>query len=328
MFSETASVTSLRDWLMCVRFDRFVLGCDLGMIRAMKFIRLILFACVVVCAVLCAHVSSAQTGAPALPDPTGFVNDYAEVIDPATQARLETILKNLQQRADIQLAVVTVPTTGEVAAFDYTLQLARKWGIGPAGGEQKGLILLVAVNDRKFQIQPSRHLQGDLPDGLVGAIGREMRDPFRRGDFSGGIAGAVETLVATLAEKRGFSIDGIDRSRALRGSQPARRASGGGGFGLGTCCFMLVILFILLAVFGKSGGGGGGSNFRGGGFGGGGSGLMNALLVGSVLNSMGRGGSSGWGSGGGFGSGSGSGGGFGGFGGGGDFNGGGAGGEW
>ena len=299
------------------------------MIRLMKFIRQILFVCVVVCAAGVANLSSAQTGAPALPDPTGFVNDYAEVIDPATQARLETILKNLQTRADIQFAVVTVPTTGEVAAFDYTLQLARKWGIGPAGGEQKGLILLVAVNDRKFQIQPSRHLQGDLPDGLVGAIGREMREPFRRNDYSGGVAGAVETLVATLAEKRGFSIDGIDRSRALRRAQPEQPRANGGGFSLGTCCLMLVILFVILAFFGKRGGGGGGSNFRGGGFGGGGGGLMNALLIGSVLNSMGgRGGSSGWGSGGGFGGGGSGGGGFGGFGGGGDFNGGGAGGEW
>lgn len=228
---------------------------------------------------------------------------------------------NLKRTADIEFAVVTVPTTGELTAFDYTLRLAREWGIGPSGGEQKGLILLVAVNDRKYQIQPSRHLQGDLPDGLVGEIGREMREPFRRNDYSTGITNAVGTIIATLAQKRGFSIEGIDQRRALRGSTPRETSSGRSS--CSPCIIIFVVLFIILILLSNRGRrGGGGRGFGGGG----GSGLLNALLIGSVLNNMGSGsGSSGWGGGGGGGS---SDPGFGGFGGGGDFNGGGAGGEW
>lgn len=230
---------------------------------------------------------------------------------------------NLKRTADIEFAVVTVPTTGELTAFDYTLRLAREWGIGPSGGEQKGLILLVAVNDRKYQIQPSRHLQGDLPDGLVGEIGREMREPFRRNDYSTGITNAVGTIIATLAQKRGFSIEGIDQRRALRGSTPRETSSGRSS--CSPCIIIFVVLFIILILLSNRGRrGGGGRGFGGGG----GSGLLNALLIGSVLNNMGSGsGSSGWGGGGGGGGGS-SDPGFGGFGGGGDFNGGGAGGEW
>jgi len=270
-------------------------------------------------------IAFGQASPSALPAKTGnAVNDFANVIDPATSNRLETMMINLKRNADIEFAVVTVPTTGELTAFDYTLRLAREWGIGPSGGEQKGLILLVAVNDRKYQIQPSRHLQGDLPDGLVGEIGREMREPFRRNDYSTGITNAVETIIATLAEKRGFSIEGIDQRRALRDSTP--RDSGGGGSSCSPCVIIFVVLFIILILLSNRGkrGGGGGGGFGGGG----GNGLLNALLIGSVLNNMGRGGgSSGWGGGGGGGGGS-SDPGFGGFGGGGDFNGGGAGGEW
>lgn len=266
--------------------------------------------------------SHAQTASSPLPAPTGFVNDYAGVIDAPTEERLETLLTNLKQRAEIEFAIVVVPTTGDVPIFDYTLAVARGWGIGPGGGEQKGLILLVAVNDRKYQLQVSRHLEGDLPDGVVGEIGRRMRDPFRQNRYGDGLELAAGTIVATLAEKRGFSLEGIDRSQAYRGNDNTTPRRAQSGLSFTACCFIIVIILVLMAIFGRGGkrrGGGGGFG------GGGGSGLMNALLIGSVLNSMSRGGgSSGWGGGGS----SGGGGGFGGFGGGGDFGGGGAGGDW
>ena len=83
--------------------------------------------------------------------PTGHVNDLAEVIEPATQERLEALLTELKAAGGIEFAVVTVPTTGEVPIFDYTLSVARGWGIGAKEAQSKGAILLVAVNDRKWK---------------------------------------------------------------------------------------------------------------------------------------------------------------------------------
>src|SRR2546423_11788645 len=99
----------------------------------------------------CGPLAHAQTTQSPLPQPTGFVNDYANVLDAATKTRLETILKNLRDEHDIEFAVVTVPTTGDQDIFDYTLAVARGWGIGSKESDQAGLILLVAVNDRKYQ---------------------------------------------------------------------------------------------------------------------------------------------------------------------------------
>ena len=76
--------------------------------------------------------------------------DNANVIEPETKRRLESIYLNLKQRADIEFAVVTVPTTGERDIFEYSLDVARGWGIGSKGGDKAGLLLLVAVNDRKY----------------------------------------------------------------------------------------------------------------------------------------------------------------------------------
>ncbi len=239
--------------------------------------------------------TNAQSAKSPLPAPTGYVNDYANVIDSQTKSRLETVLTNLKRVADIEIAVVTVPSTNGEEIFDYSLAVARGWGIGAKGGDKAGLLLLVAINDRKYFTQVSDHLEGDLPDGLVGQIQRERLVPqFKRGNYSQGIFDTVQAYVATLAEKRGFSIEGIDQRYASRENSQERetRPRTGGATSSG------------------------------------GSGCLQALFLGSLFSNIGRGGwggsSSGW-SGGGFGGG---GGGFGGFGGGGSFGGGGAGGSW
>jgi uncharacterized protein len=269
-----------------------------------------------------------------LPDPNGYVNDYANVIDSATKARMEAMLQALAHQSDpIEFAVVTVPTTGDTDIFDYSLAVARGWGIGSPEGEKNGLLLLVAVNDHKWRVQVSRHLEGDLPDGLTGEIGRRMTAPFREGDYSRGLMDAVQTFIATMSEKRGFKIEGTDTRYTYRppaGTQrgvPSLRTGTGLGISPGCCCLVVIVVIILFSLFGRGRGGRGGR----GGWGGGGGGWLSALLLANVLSSAGRRSSSGWGGfggGGGSGWGGGGGGGFGGFGGGGDFGGGGSGGSW
>ena len=262
---------------------------------------------------LAPHTRAQATESP-LPPPTGFVNDYANVIDPTTKARLETILTNLRDQHQIEFAVVTVPTTGDQPIFDYTLAVARGWGIGAKDGDHAGGILLVAINDRKYFTQVSRHLEGDLPDGLLGQIQRERLVPqFKQGNYSKGIEDTIDAYVATLAQQRGFSVAGIDQSRAYRPRQRAQSSNDGGG--VSPICIGLIILFVIIMIFSRRGGRG--------------SGCMNLLLLNTLLNAASSSGrsSSGWG-GGGFGGSSGGSGGFGGFGGGGDFGGGGSGGSW
>jgi uncharacterized protein len=278
----------------------------------------------VICAVLLVTFQSAaqaQHGESPLPLPTPFtpIVDYAHVVDADTRQKLESIYVNLKQRADIEFAVVTVDTTGDQDIFDYSLAVARGWGIGSKEGEKNGFLLLVAIKDRKYFTQVSDHLEGDLNDGLVGEIQRARLVPqFRKGNYAQGIYDTVQAYVATLAEKRGFTIDGIDQNYAYR-ETPAQPATNSGPGGLSSsCCTLIIILFVVVMVL---------SSLRKGGKGGGG--CLNMFFLGSLLNSGSRGGwggsSSGWG-GGGFGGG---GGGFGGgFGGGGSFGGGGAGGGW
>lgn len=261
-------------------------------------------------------LANAQTAQSPLPKPTGYVNDFAGVIDIETKDRLEITLGNLDKQQSIQFAVVTIETTGGQDIFDYSLAVARGWGIGSKDTSKPSLLLLVAIKDRKYFTQVSRHLEGDLPDGLVGQIQREQLVPaFRAGQYGKGLSDTVNAYITTVATKNGFSTDTI-----LAPGQTAVPVRSGGKTSSWISrlivFFTLAIILIVLLAIRASGGRGG----RGGG------GWLNLLLLSLIMN-RGRGsGSSGWG-GGGFGGGSG-GGGFGGFGGGGDFGGGGAGGSW
>ena len=246
-----------------------------------------------------------------LPVPFNPIVDNANVIDAETRQRLESIYLNLKERANIEYAVVTVPTTGDQDIFDFSLGIARGWGIGAKDGDKAAFLMVVAVQDRKYFTQVSRHLEGDLPDGLLGQIQRARLVPaFRQGNYSKGIYDTIQTYLATLASNRGFTIEGIDQRYAYREAprepaKPARNALSG------ACFAIAVIVFIVILASASSRRG------RRGGRGGGG-GCLQALLWGSLFSNLTSGGSR-WGSGSGWGGGGFGGGGFGGGGGGGGF---------
>jgi len=258
-----------------------------------------------------------------LPVPFTPIVDNAHVIDSATKQRLEQIYRDLKERGNIEYAVLTVDTTGDRDIYDYSLAVARGWGIGAKDSEKAGFLLVVAIQDRKYFTQVSRHIEGDLPDGLVGQVQRQRMVPqFRQQNYSKGIRDTIEAYVATLGEKRGFSVEGIGENQAIDVEEQPRQRTPQASFQT-VCCVIIVIIFVLVLLSSAS--------RRRGGFGGGGSGCLQALLWGSLFSNLGGGRRSGWGGGGfgGGGFGGGGGGGFGGgFGGGGDFGGGGAGGSW
>ena len=257
-----------------------------------------------------------------LPAPTGYVNDYAGVLDAATKQQIEDKIKQFKGTSNptTELAVAIVKTTGDRDIFDYSLAVARGWKIGSDQANNPGALLFVAVDDRKYFTQVSRDLEGDLPDAAAGSLQRQFLVPqFRQGNYGKGVSDTIDAYIRTIQSARGGAVS------ATPTATPAgiRRVSSGGGSSI--CCFLIIGLIILMIILRNSGGGGGRrSGWGGGGFGG----AAGALpwVIGSILSSGGgRSSGSSWGGGGG---GSWGGGGFGGFGGGGDFGGGGAGGSW
>ncbi|HEV8593254.1 MAG TPA: TPM domain-containing protein [Pyrinomonadaceae bacterium] len=252
-----------------------------------------------------------------LPAPTGFVNDYAGVIDAATKSQLEARLKAFKESSSpsTEMAVAVVRTTGDRDIFDYSLAVARGWKIGSKDVDNPGALLVVAVDDRKYFTQISKDLEDELPDGVAGSLQRQYLVPeFRKGNYGKGIADTIDAYIRTIEARR---------SGAPTPTPGAGTESGSSGLGqtaFSTFCCLVIIGIIILVIIANRFGGKSGGGRRGGG----GSGLPWIIPVGtggSWGSSDSSSSSSSWGSGGGGSD-------WGGFGGGGDFGGGGAGGDW
>lgn len=144
--------------------------------------------------------AQAQTQSP-LPPPNGFVNDYAKVIDEQTKGKLEATLKGLKERTKIEFAVVTVDTTGDQSSFDYAMAVARGWGVGSKDKNGGGIILLVAIKDRRWECRWTRSLEAELQNNLVDELESQITTPFRQGKYSEGISNAVQTVISKLSER-------------------------------------------------------------------------------------------------------------------------------
>jgi uncharacterized protein len=248
-----------------------------------------------------------------LPPPTGFVDDFAGVVDPQSRERMETMARNFRDRAGVDVAVVTLTSLEGRSIEEVGLQIGREWKVG-AGQDANGIVVLLAVNDRRSRIEVSRHLEGDVTDIASDSILRKARPSFAAGQYGPGLQIVLESVLATIAEARGISVEGIDQQQAYRPEAPRRTPQSSWASRI----MFLVVLLIVIAAFARGGGGGYGGRRR--------RGLSPWILPGVFW------GGGGWGGrGGGWGGGSwggGGGGGWGGFGGGGDFGGGGSSDSW
>ena len=161
---------------------------------------------------------SAQTTPPSpvpLPSPFTPIVDNANVIDAATRQRLESIYLNLKERGNIEYAVLTVDTTGDLDIFDFSLRVARGWGIGPKEGDQAGFLLVVAIQDRKYFTQVSRHIEGDGMTTLFERAAIARRCTHAR------TAGCAPVWCIEASDGRRYR--DVRRARARRGRQSGLR---------------------------------------------------------------------------------------------------------
>jgi uncharacterized membrane protein YgcG len=141
---------------------------------------------------------AATAASPNTVDATVFVTDQAKVLDESTKKQLETTLAALKERKKIDFAVVTVSSTGDKSAFNYSLDLARKRKSSSFENNVSGLLLLVAVDDRNWHIQITNNLQKDLTNDILTNLSTPMTDAFRQKQYGEGILEYVNAIIAKL----------------------------------------------------------------------------------------------------------------------------------
>jgi len=219
-----------------------------------------------------------------IPSPQGYVNDFAGLIDSRLERAMTTLITEVQQKTDGEIAVVTLRDLEGRASIDVARDIGRQWGIGAerrAGSQASnaGVVLLLVPGQRPgdgtadLAISTGRGAEGFITDAetlrIRNAIGEAAT---RSGSYAEGLAVGVQLLAREYAEEFGVTLTG-QAARPL----PQRRPSGrtGGNY----AWLLLLVVFFLFGGRGSGrwlllglllSGGRGGHYHGGGGLGGGG----------------------------------------------------------
>lgn len=237
-------------------------------------------------AIFIALIASAVFAAEKYPSHRGSaVNDFAGVIDQDNVAKMESLAQEILQKTGAAIVVVTVPELGPTEEINlYVNGLYQAWGIGKKG-EDKGVLIFLAVKERKIRIETGYGVEGVLPDGLVG----EIRDKYvvpnlKAGETGKALYNAMLACGAYIAKDAGVQLTGV------AGPYRAKARPVNKGVNIFGIIFFLIaaavllgtktgrsmlpwILLLLVSGGGRGGGGGGGGGGFGGGFGGFGGGM-------------------------------------------------------
>src|SRR5579862_476460 len=212
--------------------------------------------------------------------PTGYVNDFAHVLDQSAIAQMTDICRQIDEKAHAQIALVTINTLDGSDIENYSIDLAQKWGMG-GKGHDRGVLILYAIQDHRARIEVGYGLEPILPDGKTGSFQREAIPLMRSGNYSQALLLVTSRVAEVIATDAGIQLTNAQP----RAPAPTEDERPQGHISLGGLVILIIIVLIILAtplrsllfwilfsnMFGGRGGGsGGGGGF--GGFGGGGSG--------------------------------------------------------
>ena len=238
-----------------------------------------------VCVVPCALASEARAQ-PAPPLLTAPVNDFANVIDDGSEREMERRIRALQAASGDVVVVATVPTFKPYADIEeYAVKMFENGGRGIGDkGKDNGLLIVVAVEDRRIKIEVGYALEEFITDGFAGeTIRDEMTPQFRNGNYGAGLLAGSTRIINRIAEGRGGDAPGCP-------PRPSVRRSTGNGFPWWIVIVIIIALINMrprrrsrmwgggpwsgwnsgIGPFGGGGGFGGGFGGFGGGGGGGG----------------------------------------------------------
>lgn len=257
-------------------------------------------------AAVLANSGVALSQQPAIPPPTGLVNDFANVLDAATIERMNRIAEDVRAKSGGEMAIVTLPDLAGREAADVALRIGREWKVGRVGspGDRSrnagAVILLVpketnSDNRGRCFVLTGQGTEGFITDATAASICREATPAFMQRDYATGLELVTLRVAERFATEFGFSLDTGLAPPAVP-VQRTERSGRGGGI---NPVVLFLIFWIVLAVLSSAsrrgrrgrrrdgcgggvpiiipmGGGGwhsGGGSWGGGGFGGGGGGF-------------------------------------------------------
>lgn len=169
----------------------------------MKLWRRAVVVVVAVCGMAMAGVApvSAATAIPA-PPTSSPVLDQANVLQDTTEATLSQTILDYEKTTGNQIAVLTITDLGGEAIEGYAYRVASSWGVGNQKANN-GVLLVVAIQDRRVRIEVGRNLEPMLTDLQTHRIIQDYIVPqFRAGDYNAGVTVGVQKIIAVIGGER------------------------------------------------------------------------------------------------------------------------------
>lgn len=184
-------------------------------------------------------LTSAHARAQELPELTAPVNDFANVVDPQSEAAMDALIRSLQRASGdvvVVAAIDTIAPYADIREYAVALFENRGRGIGQRGRDN-GLLIVLAVNDRQVWIEVGYDLEAFITDGFAGETSRQVMAPeFRRGAYGPGLLAGVSRIVGRIAERRRVTLQDVPRDGVPGPTQ------------VGSAEMLLVALFVLFLV--------------------------------------------------------------------------------
>lgn len=186
---------------------------------------------------------------PPPPELTQTVNDFAGVIDAATEATLDERIRAMQAASGDVVVVATVRTFqpwGDVRSYATAMFENHGRGIG-ARGKDNGLLVLLALDDRQVWMEVGYDLEGAVPDGFAGETSRQVMAPyFRRGDYGQGLLAGTTRVIERIAADRNVTVTGVDVRDVPRSTREPLSGR--------VLLLLFVLAFVVLPMLGRAGG--------------------------------------------------------------------------
>jgi uncharacterized protein len=172
-----------------------------------------------------------------IPPLAARVTDLTQSLSAPEKQALEAKLADWEARTGNQLAVLMVPSTQPEPIEAYALRVAEAWKIGRKG-QDNGVVMLIAKNDKKARLEVGYGLEGALTDVTARRIIAESMAPqFSAGRYAAGIAAAADRIISVVAE-----------GKPLPPPQKKPASAAGGGFSFE---MLLVMLFFVVPLVGS-----------------------------------------------------------------------------
>jgi uncharacterized protein len=132
---------------------------------------------------------------------SGRVNDYANILDNETITLLEKKLADYEKETTNQVVILIIQSLEGENLEEFSIKTAEKWKLGTKE-KDNGVLLLIALDDRKLRIEVGYGLEETLTDVKCGQIIRNKITPyFKSGNYKEGIIDGVDSIISVIGGK-------------------------------------------------------------------------------------------------------------------------------